>query len=227
MLLGGVTPPASAGETIDSVIATVNRRAVLASDWDEAVRFEALLGHKSLAELTEADRIGALQRLIDQQLLASQMIDSGYKEPNADDLNSQLNKLRAGFAGGTRDDVWQRTLASYGLTEPVLRNHLKLELQMMNFIDVRLRPNVRIHRQEVEAYYNDKLLPEIRKNNGKPVPLSEVELKIRELLTQQRVDEMLEAWLHNLRQQAKIQSSVPIPALSASTPPQENAAGYN
>jgi hypothetical protein len=42
-----------------------------------------------------------------------------------------------------------------------------------------------------------------------------VESRIRELLTQQRIDEMLEAWLHNLRQQAEIHSSVPIPGVNA------------
>jgi hypothetical protein len=42
-----------------------------------------------------------------------------------------------------------------------------------------------------------------------------LEPKIRELLTQQRMDEMLDAWLHNLRQQAEIHSSISIPGVNA------------
>jgi hypothetical protein len=85
----------------------------------------------------------------------------------------------------------------------------------MNFVEVRLRPDVHIQQDEVEAYYQHQLLPDLRKNGGKPIPLDEVESRIRELLTQQRIDEMLEAWLHNLRQQAEIHSSVPIPGVNA------------
>ena len=64
---------AFAGEVIDGVVATVNRKPVLESDWDEAVRFEAFMQQKPLAAVTEADRVGALQRLIDRRLLEMQM----------------------------------------------------------------------------------------------------------------------------------------------------------
>ncbi len=47
------------------------------------------------------------------------------------------------------------------------------------------------------------------------VPLDEVAPKIRELLVQQHMDEMLDAWLHNLRQQSHIQTMVPLPAMNA------------
>ena len=78
----------------------------------------------------------------------------------------------------------------------------------MNFVEVRLRPNVHVQPDEVETYYKNQLLPDLRKNGGKVVPLNEVEPRIREFLTQQRMDELLDAWLHNLRQQAEIHSSV-------------------
>ena len=37
-----------AGEVIDGVIATVNRKPLLQSDWDDAVRFEAFMQQKPL-----------------------------------------------------------------------------------------------------------------------------------------------------------------------------------
>ena len=85
----------------------------------------------------------------------------------------------------------------------------------MNFVEVRLRPNVHIQEDDMESYYQHQLLPDLQKNGGKPVPLGEVEPRIRELLTEQRMDEMLDAWLHNLRQQAEIHSSVAIPGVNA------------
>ena len=89
-----------------------------------------------------------------------------------------------------------------------MKQHLRTEVQVMNFVEVRLRPDVRIQQDEVESYYQHQLLPDLQKNGGKPIPLDEVEPRIRELLTEQRIDEMLDAWLHNLRQQADIHSSV-------------------
>ena len=51
---------AYAGEVIDGVIATVNRKPLLQSDWDDAVRFEAFMQQKPLASVTEADRVRRL-----------------------------------------------------------------------------------------------------------------------------------------------------------------------
>ena len=77
-------------------------------------------------------------------------------------------------------------------------------MQMMNFIEVRLRPNVHMQPEEVEAYYRTQVLPDMEKAGVKVVTLQEVEPKIRELLVQQHMDELLDAWLHNLRQQTQI-----------------------
>jgi len=207
--------PAFAGEVIDGVVASVNRQPVLRSDWDEAAAFEAFMQQKPIARLTEADREIALQHLIDRQLLKAQMGDANYMQPSDEALQQDLAKLRAQVPSGTDDIAWHRVLVNYGLSEEAVKEHLRTEVQVMNFVEVRLRPDVHIQQDEVEAYYQHQLLPDLRKNGGKPIPLDEVESRIRELLTQQRIDEMLEAWLHNLRQQAEIHSSVPIPGVNA------------
>ena len=85
----------------------------------------------------------------------------------------------------------------------------------MNFVEVRLRPNVHVQPDEVESYYQNQLLPDMQKTGGVAVTLTEVGPRIRELLVQQRMDELLDPWLHNLRQQAEIKSTVPLPAGSA------------
>ena len=48
------------------------------------------------------------------------------------------------------------------------------------------------------------------------VTLEELEPRIRELLVQQHIDQLLDTWLHNLRQQTPIHSSIPLPARSLS-----------
>jgi hypothetical protein len=216
-LLSAAVVPALAGEVIDGVVATVNRQPLLRSDWDEAVRFEAFMRQKPLTEVTPEDRGAALRRLIDRQLIQAQMGDAGYMQPSEEVLAQDLARLRAQVSGGASDENWRKVLTSYGLTEEIAKQHLRTEFQVMNFVEVRLRPNIHIQDEEVEAYYKNQLLPDLQKAGGKAIALDEVQPRIRELLTQQRMDELLDAWLHNLRQQSEIESTVTLPELNDSS----------
>jgi peptidyl-prolyl cis-trans isomerase SurA len=214
-LLPTVVPCASAGEVIDGIVATVNRQPLFQSDWEEAIRFEAFMQQKPIAQVTQADRVKALQRLIDRQLLQAQMGGETFLQPSQDDIDKDVAKLRAQVPNGADDRSWQKLLANYGLTPDTLKAQLQTEVRVMNFVEVRLRPNVHVQPEEIEAYYKSQLLPDLQKNGGKIVALDEVGPRIRELLVQQRIDEMLDAWMHNLRQQAEIHSTVAIPADNA------------
>lgn len=218
--------PALGGEVIDGVVVTVNHKAIFRSDWDEAVCYELFMQRKPVAQVTEADRVTALQRLIDRQLLTAQMSETRSLEPSEDDLKTDVAKLRAQFPQGKEDDGWRKLLASYGLNEARLKVHLWTEVQVMNLVEVRLRPNVHVQPEEVDTYYKDQLLPDLKKTGAKVVSFEDVEPRIRELLTQQHIDELLDAWLHNLRQQAEIRSCVPIPALNIPAD-QPRASGAN
>lgn len=213
-----LTPMAAyAGEVIDGVIATVNRKPLLQSDWDDAVRFEAFMQQKPLSSVTEADRAGALQRLIDRQLLEIQMTDPNYLAPSREEVHANLAKLRAQIRAASDEQGWQKLIASYGFSQREIEENVRREMQMMNFIEVRLRPNVHVQPEEIEAYYRTQVLPDMEKAGVKVVTLQEVGPKIRELLVQQHMDELLEAWLHNLRQQTQIQNLIPLPGQISSS----------
>jgi peptidyl-prolyl cis-trans isomerase SurA len=219
--------PLFAGEVIDGVVATVNHQPILRSDWDDAVRFEAFMQQRKLDEVSERDRVLALQHLIDRQLLKAQMGDSTYMQPKEEELEQDIAKVRAQRPEGKEDAAWNRLLASYGFTEDDLKRHLRVQFQTMNFIEVRLRPNVHVAEEDVESYYREQLIPDLQRNGGSAVALTDVAPRIRELLTQQRMDEMLDVWLHNLRQQAEIHSTVKIPGVTAQAPDTTRASGMN
>ena len=226
LLLLAIAPLSFAGEVIDGVVATVNRKPVLRSQWDEAVRFEAFMHQKQLADVSEQERFAGLKRLIDRELLDAQMVDDNAVKPSDKEVHEDLVKLREKFHADADDAKWQGLMKSYGLTEDLVAAHLKDEVQVMNFIDVQLRPNIRIQDADVQAYYQSKLVPDLKANGARQIPLDEVAPKIRELLVQQHMDEMLDAWLHNLRQQSHIQTFVPLPtvnaSLSSATSPRSN-----
>ena len=211
-------------EVIDGVIVTVNRRPVLRSEWDDAVRFEAFMSRKPLGQVTETERVGALQRLIDRRLLEMQMNDANYLAPQAEEVRTNVRALRAEMPAAGTEQGWQDLLASYGFSERDIEANVRSQKQVMNFVEVRLRPNVHVQPEEVQAYYRNQVVPDMEKAGVQVVTLEELEPKIRELLVQQHIDVLLDAWMHNLRQQAEIHSSIPLQPTPSSTG-QEEAGG--
>jgi hypothetical protein len=195
------------GEIIERVVATVNRRPILQSDWDEEVRYEAFVNHRALSSVTVPDRKAALEHLIDQELLRQQIKEDeseGVLQPSVPNVEKRLQEIRKQYPGAEKPAVWQADLQRYGLRQEDLARHVMLQARLERLIDARLRPTIHISHSSIESYYQQQLLPELRKAGVKDVPLVEVSPKIEELLTQRRMNELLAAWLHDLRSQSDI-----------------------
>jgi hypothetical protein len=95
-------------------------------------------------------------------------------------------------------------LASYHLAEKDLSAHVQQQIDVMRLVDARLRPAVQIDSKSIEAYYRDQFVPKLRQAGASEVPLTEVSGKIRELLTQEKVSEMLVSWLQTLRSEGQV-----------------------
>jgi hypothetical protein len=77
----------------------------------------------------------------------------------------------------------------------------------VRFIENRFRANARVTSEMVESYYKQKFIPELMKTGAtsQSVPaLKQVQDKITQILVEQRVDEMLGAWVESLRNQAHV-----------------------
>jgi hypothetical protein len=159
---------------------------------------------KPLNRLTDEDHKATLDRLIDQELLRQQ-IPSENLHVRAEKINARIADIRKQYPGAESEAGWRSALARYGLTEAQLKEHIKLQLALMRMVDERLRPGVQVDPHSVETYYREKFLPELRQQGARDVPLASVAPKIQEVLAQQRVDELLTAWLRNLRAQSDIQ----------------------
>ena len=206
-LLAVAAGSAATGEVIERVVATVNGQPILQSDWDEEFRYEAFMNRKPLESLTVEDRKQALDRVIDQELLRQQIKGSEFEEASAQEPRDRIAELRKQFPEVKDDAGWKTKLEQYGMTEQDLTRHLALQLQLTRLITARLRPNVHIDSSSIETYYREKLLPQLRQSGVKNVPLVEVSPKIEELLAQQRVNELLAGWLHDLRAQSEIRTA--------------------
>lgn len=191
--------PLFAGDIIDRIVATVNGHIILQSDWEDALRFEAFTSNRSIAQLTAEDRKGSLDRLIDQELLREQMHSADFQHATGEEVNDRIAEIRKQYSLADNEPGWRDALTRYGLTDNELRQRISSELDALRLVDARLRPSVNIDSKSIESYYNQELLPQLRQSGAKEVALTDVSPKIKELLTEQKVNELLLAWLQNLR----------------------------
>ncbi|MBV8049984.1 MAG: SurA N-terminal domain-containing protein [Acidobacteriaceae bacterium] len=209
ILLLAASLPVPAAEVLDRIVATVNGRIILQSDWDTAIRYTALIDGRTMDQLSADDRKAALDRLIDQELLVEQMGSSDAQHASDDDVKQRLQEVRQQYPQARDEQAWHSVISQYGFSENELKQRIALQLELTRLVDVRLRPGVDIDLQTIESYYNQELLAQLRESGAKELPLAEASPKIRELLTEQKVNELLVAWLQNLRSGSDIQTEEP------------------
>jgi len=196
---------ASTGEVIDRIVATVNGHIILLSDWEDSLRYEAFSSGRPVDRMTADDRKSALDHLIDQELLREQLKDSDVQHASPEEVAQRVVDIRKQYAEAETELGWHRLLDSYRLNEESLRSRVAAELDLMRLVDARLRPSVTVDSKSIESYYNQELLPQLRQSGGQNVPLVDVTAKIRELLTQKKISQLLTAWLQDLRAGSEIQ----------------------
>ena len=191
--------PAAAGEVIDRIVATVNGRIILQSDWNDALRYEALLSARTVSDFNSEERRAVLDQLIDQELLGEQMNSALFQHATQEEALAQVAQARQLYPEAATEDGWKAVLARFGVTEKALISHLEQQIDLMRLVE--------IDSKSIEAYYRDQFIPQLKQSGAGDVPLEEVSAKIRELLTEEKVSELMVSWLHSLRSESKV--SVP------------------
>jgi peptidyl-prolyl cis-trans isomerase SurA len=200
-------PPPAGAEVVDRIVATVNGHIILQSDWDEALSYEALLSGRTLSDFGDDDRRAVLDRLIDQELLAEQMKSNYFEHASEAEATAQIVDAKKQYPQAATPEGWQSVLERFQLTEKALIAHVQQQIDLMRLVDAHLRPAVQIDSKSIEAYYRDNFVPQLKQSGAGDVALADVSGKIRELLTEQRVNELLVSWLQTLRSESKV--SVP------------------
>lgn len=192
-----------AGQLLDRAIATVNGHVLLASEWEDEVRYECFMAKRPSQELTAEDRKAALDRLIDQELLREQMHSAEFKLVSSSEVDQQMDALKSQFTPQGEAKTWGQWLASYGVSEMLIRDHVESELNQLRLVEARLRPSIQVDAQAVESYYKEQMLPKLPPG-GQP-GLDQIAPRIHELLVETKLNELLSSWLQTLRSQARIQ----------------------
>jgi SurA N-terminal domain len=196
----------SSAEVIDGIVASVNGHIILQSDWEDALRYEAFSSARPLDRMAPEDRKAALDHLIDQELLGEQRRDPDSPHASPEEVDSRISEIRKQYPNANTEAGWQGLLQNYGLNEKDLKTRVATQLDLMSLVDTKLRPAVNIDNKSIESYYQQELLPQLHQKGAQSVPLAEVSGKIKELLTQKRITQLLSAWLQKLRAGSQIRS---------------------
>jgi hypothetical protein len=181
----------------------VNNHLITWSDLDEQMRFEALENGRALKDLDEPQRREAFEHLVQYRILRDQM--QGTLPAQAYEVDARIAEVRTGWQLDKDDTHWTATLERYGLSASELRALVTNQVEILKFMEFRVRPMVRVTRKEVDDYYSMMLVPMVLAKGEAPEPLEEITPKIRELLIEQKMSQELDKWLATLRAQASVQ----------------------
>jgi len=199
-------------QLLDRMVAVVNKHVILESELDQAVRVEYLMQGKPLAKVSSADSVAVLDRLVDRALLEQQILHPEMLAPTPEELADQVKEVRQQVPGAATDAGWKSLLASYDLTQQDIEEHLVSEVRELRFVDLRFRGLVRVDKNDISNYYQQKFLPQLRSQGAAEPPLAQVSGQIEKILAEQSIDDMLNRWLETLRAQAHIEKMIPVPA---------------
>jgi peptidyl-prolyl cis-trans isomerase SurA len=204
--------PCAAQQVIDRMVAVVNNQVITQSDWDEQERFEALAEGRNAGAVQHSP--AALERLIDRVLISEHLSGARLQHATPEDVSSQIAAIRKQLppAQSQDDAAWRKTLAEYSIPEEDLAQIVAEQVDVLRFVEIRFRPNVQVSPEELESYYNKTFLPELKKagtGDAELPKLKQVEDRIRQVLVEQRVNEILNSWVQSLRAQANIRRIAP------------------
>jgi parvulin-like peptidyl-prolyl isomerase len=194
-------PPAAPGKNTlrDRIVAVVDEDPILASDLERVIALG--LVKPAEGEADRAFRRRVLDQMIEDRLRLHEIDRFGLEQVPVEEIERRVTEIRAGFPD---EAAFQRTLKEVGLTLGTLRQLVARQLVVMTYVDERLGPRVFIDSEDIKAYYDSTLAPEMRRR-GQPVPpLDDVREDIRNVLRQQRLNQEIRRWTAELRKDADI-----------------------
>jgi peptidyl-prolyl cis-trans isomerase SurA len=200
LLFSSLLAPAS--EVLDRVVAVVNGHVILLSDWNDELRFECLMSGHKLTDVGSDEKKAALDRLVDQELLRQQIRATDAKPVAPEQVQKQLKSLKRDYLREHAGESWEMSISRYQLSEKFITAHVDAELQELQLIDTRFRSSIQVSAAEIEKYYHQQFVPRLPPSD--PASLSDATPQIREILLQDKINQLLAAWLETLRGQAQI-----------------------
>jgi parvulin-like peptidyl-prolyl isomerase len=189
----------AAQEVVDRIVARVENDVILLSDVRALSRYQQFLDGKS-----ESDP-QILDRLIDQWIVRTEADVSRSPQPSEADIDQSLDRIRSSFAS---EQEYEARRKQAGLTEQNVRAMVSSQLYLSNYLDSRFRPAVHVDLKEVEAFYQNAIVPRAKARGQEPPSLDAARDSIQEALVQNGINQQAEQWLKESRLRLHVEKSL-------------------
>lgn len=180
------------GEVLDRLALSVGEEIITEQQLLLFIRTAALLNGETPKE-APADKRRAGQNLIELALIRIEMQNNRYPLPTEVQVNAAFESVKKQRFGSS-DAAFQKALAQSKVGEVEVLDSLKWQLAILSFIDFRFRPGVQIQEDEIRDYFQYDYPKEFAGRTK--LAYNDARPEILELLTQQRIDNLLDRWLN-------------------------------
>ena len=199
-LTAGAQPaPAQKNVLQDRVLAVVDEDPILASDVDRVIKLGLMKPNPGEADAAFRRRV--LDALVEERLRFHEIDRYGFEQVPVEEIEAQVARIRQNFP---EDAAFRQALKEVGLDLKSLRQLVARQLLVLAYVDERLGARVFVSLDDISRYYRGVLTPQMQRQGQTPPPLEEVREQIREVLKQQKLNQELENWTEELREEADI-----------------------
>ncbi len=196
------------GTVLDQIVVVVGKHAIKSSDVERDLRVTQFLNNEHL-NLSLAQRRTAVQRLIDQEVIRTELAQAGNSMSINHEVDGVLEQLKKDRFSNSQD-LLSKGLQEYGLTLNQLREQLQWQMTVLRFIELRFRPGVIVTDEDIRKYFEEHKA-ELMKKPSASRDVSESETlemltpEIREQIEGERINANFEEWLRQARDMVRIE----------------------
>lgn len=192
---------ASANEEqpVDRLLAVVDDDPILESQLDQMIGIGMVEQQDAEGEARFRRRI--LDGLIEEKLRFHEVDRFGFAEVPVDEVEEQFEAVRDRFPDA---QSFQARLQELNLNELGLRQLLARQVMVLIYVEERLGARVFVGLEEIQAYYDAVLVPQLEASKEPIPPVREVREAIRQVLREELLNEEIERWTDELRRNADV-----------------------
>lgn len=192
---GGASPAPVRGQQIDGIAARIGNDVVTESEVSRLEDYQRLIDGQAQS------RSAVIQELVDQWIVRSEAATANFPHPTSDEVAQEFQVLVKQFSSL---DKLQKRMGEVELTTDAVRQMLERQLYYTRFLNYKFHAAADVTSAQIESYYQKDFKAELAKRGLALPPLDKVEAQIRELLTQEAINEKAAQWLAEAKAKLKI-----------------------
>lgn len=186
---------ASRSTDVDGIAARIGNDVLTDSEVRE------LQDYQKLVEGQAQERPKVMEELVDQWIVETDAVATKFPHPTAAEVTQEFQVLLKQFPSRGQ---FQARLAQIGLTQDEVRQVLERQLYYIRFLNYKFHAATQVTAAQIAAYYQQDLAPQLHKRGLSVPPLDQVEAQIRQLLTQEEINEKAAQWLEEAKARLRI-----------------------